>query len=88
MAFDTVLAADGIWLLMTSPPAHCSASGRPRVSRRTLPRRILEAGACTAIRRRRYAIAVPGGLPVTARVEGDALTVLHTVVKDWACSSS
>lgn len=48
-----------------------------------------EEGACTAIRRRRYALVVPGGLPVTARVEGDALTVLHTVVKDWAaCSSS
>jgi hypothetical protein len=43
-------------------------------------------GACTAIRRRRRALIVPGGLPVTARVDGDALTVLHTVVTDWACS--
>jgi len=42
--------------------------------------------ACTAIRRRRCALLVPGGLPVTARVEGDALTVLHTVVTDWECS--
>ena len=44
-------------------------------------------GACTAIRRRRCALLMPGGLPVTARVDGDALTVLHTVVTDWACSS-
>lgn len=44
-----------------------------------------EADACTAIRRRRCALLVPGGLPVTARIEGDALTVLHTVVTDWAC---
>ena len=26
---------------------------------------------------------VPGGLPITARVTGDPLTVLHTVVSDW-----
>ena len=45
-----------------------------------------EPGACTAIRRRRCALLVPGGLPVTTRVQGDALTVLHTVVTDWACS--
>ncbi|MDQ3764481.1 MAG: hypothetical protein M3460_23860 [Actinomycetota bacterium] len=44
-------------------------------------------GTCTAIRRRRCALLLPGGLPVTARVEGDALSVLHTVVTDWACSS-
>jgi hypothetical protein len=43
--------------------------------------------SCTAIRRRRCALIVPGGLPVTARVVGDALSVLHTVVTDWACSS-
>lgn len=36
--------------------------------------------------RRRCALLVPGGLPVTARVEGDALAVLHTVVTDWECS--
>lgn len=43
--------------------------------------------SCTAIRRRRCALIVPGGLPVTARVVGDALSVLHTVVTDWAYSS-
>jgi hypothetical protein len=42
-------------------------------------------GACTAIRRRRCTLLVPGGLPVTTRIEGDALTVLHTVVTEWAC---
>ena len=46
------------------------------------------ADACTAIRRRRSLLVVPGGLPVTARVEGDALTVLHTVVTDWARASA
>jgi hypothetical protein len=40
-------------------------------------------GSCHATRRRRYSLIVPGGLPVTARVEGDALTVLQTVVSDW-----
>jgi hypothetical protein len=40
--------------------------------------------SCTAIRRRRSSLIVPGGLPVTDRVTGDALTVLHTVVTDWA----
>lgn len=45
-----------------------------------------EPGSCAANRRRRCALLVPGGLPVTARVEGDALTVLHTVVTDWACA--
>jgi hypothetical protein len=43
--------------------------------------------SCTAIRRRRCALIVPGGLPVTARVVGDALSVLHTVITDWAYSS-
>jgi hypothetical protein len=42
-------------------------------------------GACTAIRRRRCTLLVPGGLPVTTRIEGDALTVLHIVVTEWAC---
>jgi len=32
---------------------------------------------------RKSSLVVPGGLPVTARVSGDALTVLHTVVADW-----
>ena len=39
--------------------------------------------SCTAIRRRRSSLMVPGGLPVAERVSGDALTVLHTVVTDW-----
>lgn len=39
--------------------------------------------SCTAIRRRRCSLIVPGGLPVAQRVTGDALTVLHTVVADW-----
>jgi hypothetical protein len=39
--------------------------------------------SCTAIRRRRSSLVVPGGLPVTQRMIGDALTVLHTVVADW-----
>ena len=39
--------------------------------------------SCTAIRRRRCSLVMPGGLPVTDRVTGDALVVLHTVVFDW-----
>ncbi len=39
--------------------------------------------SCSAIRRRRCSLIVPGGLPVTQRVDGDALTVLHTVMSDW-----
>lgn len=38
---------------------------------------------CHANRARKSSLIVPGGLPVTERVEGDALTVLHTVVSDW-----
>ena len=44
-----------------------------------------EADSCTATRRRRSSLVVPGGLPVTQRVSGDALSVLHTVLCDWAC---
>ncbi|HEX6401771.1 MAG TPA: hypothetical protein VF003_01165 [Pseudonocardiaceae bacterium] len=40
--------------------------------------------ACHATRRRRWSLIAPGGLPVTARVSGDAIEVLHTVVYDWA----
>ncbi|MGH3847422.1 MAG: hypothetical protein ACRDS0_39275, partial [Pseudonocardiaceae bacterium] len=32
---------------------------------------------CTATRAPKSSLIVPGGLPVTARVEGNALTVLH-----------
>lgn len=42
-----------------------------------------EPESCSAIRRRRYSLIVPGGLPVAERVSGDALTVLHIVVTDW-----
>jgi hypothetical protein len=41
------------------------------------------ANTCHATRRRRWSLIVPGGLPVTQRVDGNALTVLHTVVSDW-----
>ncbi|HEY3896659.1 MAG TPA: hypothetical protein VGL88_15000 [Pseudonocardiaceae bacterium] len=40
--------------------------------------------SCTATRRRRYSLVVPGGWPVADYVRGDALTVLHTVLSDWA----
>lgn len=39
--------------------------------------------SCHATRARKSSLLVPGGLPITARVTGDALTVLHTVVTDW-----
>ncbi|MDQ3764865.1 MAG: hypothetical protein M3460_26120 [Actinomycetota bacterium] len=39
--------------------------------------------SCHATRARKSSLIVPGGLPVTARVSGDAITVLHTVVSDW-----
>jgi hypothetical protein len=38
---------------------------------------------CTATRARKSSLIVPGGLPVTDRVEGEALIVLYTVVSDW-----
>lgn len=40
--------------------------------------------SCSAIRRRRSSLIVPGGLPVAEQLRGDALTVLHTVLADWA----
>ena len=43
-----------------------------------------EPGSCSAIRRRRSSLVVPGGLPVAERVSGDVLTVLRTVLCDWA----
>lgn len=39
--------------------------------------------SCHATRARKSSLIVPGGLPITARVTGDALTVLHTVLSDW-----
>ena len=43
-----------------------------------------EANSCTATRRRRSSLIVPGGMSVAEYVRGDALTVLHTVLCDWA----
>jgi hypothetical protein len=39
--------------------------------------------SCHATRARKSSLIMPGGLPVTTRVSGDALTVPHTVVSDW-----
>ncbi|MGH3875274.1 MAG: hypothetical protein ACRDSR_27895 [Pseudonocardiaceae bacterium] len=39
--------------------------------------------SCHATRARKSSLIMPGELPITARVAGDALTVLHTVVSDW-----
>jgi hypothetical protein len=39
--------------------------------------------SCHATRRHRSSLLVPGGMPVVQQVDGDALTVLHTVVCDW-----
>lgn len=39
--------------------------------------------ACTAIRTRKSSLIIPGGPLVTQRVQGDAVTVLHTAVCDW-----
>src|ERR671932_434264 len=38
---------------------------------------------CSATRTRKSSLVIPGDSLVTARVHGDALTVLHTVVTDW-----
>jgi hypothetical protein len=39
--------------------------------------------SCHATRTRKSSLIVPVNLPITARVSGDALTVLHTVTADW-----
>lgn len=39
--------------------------------------------ACSATRSRKSSLIVPGGPLVTQRVDGDAISVLHTVVRDW-----
>jgi hypothetical protein len=39
--------------------------------------------ACTATRARKSSLIIPGGPLVTQRVNGDALSVLHTVLNDW-----
>jgi len=38
---------------------------------------------CSATRARKFSLVVPGGLPITERVSGNALTVLRAVVRDW-----
>jgi hypothetical protein len=40
--------------------------------------------ACTATRARRSSLIIPGGPLVIQKVGGDALSVLHTVVCEWA----
>jgi hypothetical protein len=39
---------------------------------------------CSATRARKFSLVVPGGLPITERISGNALTVLRAVVRDWA----
>jgi hypothetical protein len=39
--------------------------------------------SCHATRAHKFSLIVPGKLPITTSVSGDALTVLHTVVSDW-----
>ena len=41
-------------------------------------------GSCSAIRRRRSTLILPGGLPVIDQITGTALTVLNTVVTSWS----
>jgi hypothetical protein len=38
---------------------------------------------CSATRSRKSSLVTPSGPLITARVDGDALTVLHTVLSDW-----
>jgi hypothetical protein len=39
--------------------------------------------ACTATRARKTSLIIPGGPLITQRLNGDALSVLHTVVHNW-----
>lgn len=39
--------------------------------------------ACTATRSRKSSLIVPSGPLVTHRINGDAITVLHTLVCEW-----
>lgn len=39
--------------------------------------------ACTATRGRKFSLIVPSGPLVTERIDGNAISVLHTVVSDW-----
>ena len=38
---------------------------------------------CHATRARKSRLVIPGDLPITERVSGEALTVLQTVLFDW-----
>lgn len=38
--------------------------------------------SCHATRAHKSSLILPGGLPITARVSGDTLSVLHTVLND------
>lgn len=38
---------------------------------------------CTATRARKSSLIIPGGPVVAQRLDGDALSVLHTVLSDW-----
>lgn len=40
-------------------------------------------GSCSATRRRKSSLIIPGELLVAERVSGDALNVLNTVVSRW-----
>ncbi|HET9254018.1 MAG TPA: hypothetical protein VFO16_02305 [Pseudonocardiaceae bacterium] len=40
-------------------------------------------GSCTAVRRRRSGLILPGGPPVIDQITGNAITVLNTVVSSW-----
>ena len=42
-----------------------------------------EPDSCSATRQRKSALIIPGGLPVTEQVSGDALNVLNTVLSTW-----
>ncbi len=39
--------------------------------------------SCHATRVRKSSLLMPNGLPISERVAGDAVTVLHTVVTAW-----
>lgn len=40
--------------------------------------------SCIAVRKRRHSLVVPGELAITQQISRDALTVLHTVISEWA----
>lgn len=42
-----------------------------------------EPDSCSATRQRKSSLIIPGGLPVTEQVSGDALNVLNTVLSNW-----